>query len=67
MIKIRILQKHYIANIKSKENYQGFYILFIKIKRYGIGWFTDCGEWFLYFYLGKKHCVRFSSAGHFIY
>lgn len=62
----KIFTKYYTNDIKCKEDYQGIYILFIKIKEYGIGWFTDCGDWFFYIYLGK-HGVRFSSAGFLTY
>jgi hypothetical protein len=42
-----------------------------RLWRYSIDWFTDCGDWFLYFRYwkpDKKHKydvseIRFSSAG----
>ena len=40
----------------------GTNILQLTISKLKIDWFTDCGEWFLYLYWGKKY-IRFSSAG----
>jgi len=36
--------------------------LFLKVGPFVINWFTDCGDWFIYVYLGKRYW-RFSSAG----
>ena len=41
---------------------QGIYILYFKIFNFKFDWFTDCGSWFLYLYLGKYY-IRFSDAG----
>lgn len=46
-----------------KKHDEGWYIFDIRHKNYGIWFFTDVGEWFLYIQLGKK-CYRLSSAGY---
>lgn len=57
---IRFPKKYYTD--PEKTLFQGWYIFCLMIKGFKINWFTDCGEWFFYIYIGKRHW-RFSSAG----
>jgi hypothetical protein len=53
---MKILKKHEL----------GWDILWFRIGRYRFKWFTDCGEWFIYFIWNAKkysRCVRLSGAG----
>lgn len=52
----------------TDEQY-GWQILYFHIGRFSFNWFTEYGEWFIYFYWNgneKEHCMRLSSAGNYV-
>jgi hypothetical protein len=59
IIKDIILLKKYYTSL---GDYQGFDFILFNTKYFKFNWFTDCGEWFVYIYFGKRY-FRFSGAG----
>jgi len=57
-MKVKLFKKFYTHYGK----YQGFDFIIFRTKPFQFKWFTDCGEWFVYIYFGKRW-VRFSSCG----
>lgn len=45
-----------------KKNNEGLDIITFRTKLFQFRWFTDCGYWFIYIYLGSRY-YRFGSAG----
>lgn len=57
--------KHESPPYQDCMDYLWFYI-----GKFHFRWFTDCGDWFVYFEWWNKqdiHGLRFSSAGNFTY
>lgn len=52
----------------TKEQY-GWTILYFRVGRFSFHWFTEYGEWFVYFGLRTRkvhRVVRLSSAGNYV-
>ena len=59
------MKKYYFMEDKAKS-YQGTEIIMLCTPLIKFKWFTDCGDWFVYFVFGDDECtkwVRFSNCG----
>lgn len=50
-----------ISLIVGRKYANGTHFINLKVGKFKLHWFTDCGDWFIY--IGRKRIVRFSSAG----